>query len=165
MGTLFHHRRQELFSLGLAGAVGALGWPVRFEFPPFLRDYLHFPSCFVWFVLYVCLDLADFPTSSRVFLKFFHPSGIHWVPAVGWVLGVGFWGYKDDLPWWERSSYTLFTNCEELAGGRNTQVLLSRLPSPHLYRVRRWMLHHRPQLPPACSFLPYCPHPEHVLGR
>ena len=69
-GALFHHRRQRrLFSLGLAGAVGALGWPVRFEFPPFLRDYLHFHSCFVWFVLYVCLDLADFPTRSHVFFS------------------------------------------------------------------------------------------------
>ena len=47
-GVLFHHRRQrQLFSLGPAGAVGALGWPVRFKFPPFRRDCVHFHSCFV----------------------------------------------------------------------------------------------------------------------
>ena len=76
-GALCPHRHQrQLFSLGLAGAVGALGWPVCLGFPPFLRDCLCFHSCFVWFVLYVCLDLADYLSHKfpRVFLKFFHLS-------------------------------------------------------------------------------------------
>ena len=74
-------------------------------------------------------------------------------------LGSG--GIRMNLPWWG-VPVTLYlqTQLRSWRAGRNTQVLLSHLPSSHLYRVRRWMLHPCPQLLPACSLSATLPSPR-----
>lgn len=139
-GALCPHRHQRrLFSLGLAGAVGALGWPVCLEFPPFLRDCISTVVLSGLYYMYVWISQTIFPTSSHVFFSnssiYRHSLGA----SCRLGSGVRFWGHKDEFALAGCSSHTLFTKTgDELTGwvkhSGSTQLspIIPPLPCPSL---------------------------------